>query len=57
MKRVTEKLIRLLDGMMPETAMVLGSGLGSLADGVTKAVRIPYEELDGFPAPVRIPWF
>lgn len=50
MKRVTEKLIRLLDGMMPETAMVLGSGLGSLADGVTKAVRIPYEELDGFPA-------
>lgn len=50
MRKVTEKLIRLLDGMMPETAMVLGSGLGGLADGVSKAVRIPYEELDGFPA-------
>ena len=29
--------------------MVLGSGLGGLADTVTDAVRIPYAELPGFP--------
>jgi purine-nucleoside phosphorylase len=29
--------------------IVLGSGLGPLADQVMEAVRIPYRELDGFP--------
>jgi purine-nucleoside phosphorylase len=31
-----------------QTAIVLGSGLGAFADGVTNAVKIPYEEIPGF---------
>lgn len=34
----------------PRLALVLGSGLGALADRVEDAVTIPYGELDGFPA-------
>lgn len=33
----------------PEIAVVLGSGLGRLADAVTGAVRIPYAEIPHFP--------
>jgi purine-nucleoside phosphorylase len=32
----------------PEVAVVLGSGLGAFADGLTNAVRIPYGEIPGF---------
>ena len=31
-----------------ETAIVLGSGLGAFAEGLTDAVKIPYEEIPGF---------
>ncbi|MCP5075986.1 MAG: purine-nucleoside phosphorylase [Rhodobacteraceae bacterium] len=33
----------------PRLAIVLGSGLGELADRVKEATRIPYEDLPGFP--------
>ncbi len=33
----------------PETALILGSGLGSLVDAVDAHTRIGYEELEGFP--------
>ncbi len=33
-----------------EIGIVLGSGLGGLADQITEAVRIPYARLPGFPA-------
>jgi purine-nucleoside phosphorylase len=33
----------------PSTILVLGSGLGGLADEIDDAVRIPYEEIPGFP--------
>jgi purine-nucleoside phosphorylase len=33
----------------PAAALVLGSGLGGLADEVQDAVRIPYAEIPGFP--------
>lgn len=36
-------------GDPPDTALILGSGLGHLADMVTDPVAIPYEEIDGFP--------
>lgn len=36
-------------GFSPRAAMILGSGLGVLADGLEEKVTIPYEELDGFP--------
>lgn len=50
MRAATETLIRALDGMAPETAMVLGSGLGGLTDAVEKPLRVPYGDLEGFPA-------
>lgn len=33
----------------PEIALVLGSGLGILADEITEAVKIPYSEIPHFP--------
>jgi purine-nucleoside phosphorylase len=33
----------------PKVAVVLGSGLGGLADRIGEAVRIPYREIPGFP--------
>ena len=40
-----------LGGREPGLAIVLGSGLGGLADRITRAVRIPYGEIPGFHAP------
>lgn len=34
----------------PDLALILGSGLGPLADEVSDAVRLPYRALPGFPA-------
>ena len=33
----------------PEIGLILGSGLGVLADEIENAVRIPYEEIPEFP--------
>jgi xanthosine phosphorylase len=38
-------------GFAPRLGIVLGSGLGGLADTLTDAVVIPYAELPGFPEP------
>lgn len=35
--------------LRPKIAIVLGSGLGSFADRVTDAVRVPYQEIPHFP--------
>jgi purine-nucleoside phosphorylase len=40
-----------LEGRAPEVAIVLGSGLGHLAERVTDAVHIPYDRIPGFPLP------
>jgi purine-nucleoside phosphorylase len=40
-----------LGGRAPTVAIVLGSGLGHLADEVQQAVHIPYAEIPGFPQP------
>lgn len=42
-------LVQRLKGRLPKLAIVLGSGLGTLADEVADGVRIPYEDLPGFP--------
>lgn len=45
------ELVRARAGTEPlRLGIVLGSGLGGLADEVTGAVTIPYDELTGFPA-------
>ncbi len=49
MKPATDELVRRLGGMMPETALVLGSGLGALVESVAMPIRIPYGDLPGFP--------
>jgi xanthosine phosphorylase len=38
-------------GAPPRVGVVLGSGLGMVAEAVRQPVRIPYEELPGFPRP------
>jgi purine-nucleoside phosphorylase len=40
-----------LGGRSPAVAIVLGSGLGGLAERLTDAVRIPYAEIPGFHVP------
>lgn len=36
-------------GIQPKVALILGSGLGSLADELTDAIVVPYAEIPGFP--------
>lgn len=45
------ELIGARASVAPRIALVLGSGLGGLADEIEDAASIPYAELDGFPAP------
>jgi purine-nucleoside phosphorylase len=40
-----------LGKLEPRVAIVLGSGLGSVADAVQSAIRIPYSAIPGFPEP------
>ncbi len=40
-----------LGNRKPQLAVVLGSGLGELAERIEEAVRIPYSEIPGFPVP------
>jgi purine-nucleoside phosphorylase len=40
-----------LGGLKPKVAIVLGSGLGSLADSIDSAFRIPHSAIPGFPVP------
>lgn len=43
------KQIRQKTDFVPETALVLGSGLGDFADSVKVVAEIPYSDIDGFP--------
>ncbi len=36
---------------LPPTGIVLGSGLGSLADEAENTISVPYEDIPGFPVP------
>jgi purine-nucleoside phosphorylase len=45
-----EAAVRARTALVPEIGIVLGSGLGSLADGLDDAVTIPFDELPGWPA-------
>jgi purine-nucleoside phosphorylase len=38
-----------LDTLTPRTGIVLGSGLGAVADALTNPIRIPYAEIPHFP--------
>jgi purine-nucleoside phosphorylase len=43
-----------LDGRVPEIGIVLGSGLGKLADHILNPLTIPYKEIPGFPVSTAI---
>ena len=46
----TAKIIKeKLQGKHPQTAIILGSGLGSLGQELQDAITIPYQAIDGFP--------
>jgi purine-nucleoside phosphorylase len=49
--QATEAVRARLDGFQPRVALILGSGLGPLADEVQSAIRIPQSEIPGFPEP------
>lgn len=49
MTAAAKTLAAAISGMKPQTAIVLGSGLGGLVDVIEHPVRIPYGKLDGFP--------
>ena len=44
-------LLRHLIGPIPATAVVLGSGLGPLADRLADRVVVPYGDIPHFPRP------
>lgn len=41
-------------GLKPEIGIILGSGLGKLADKIANPVAIPYKEIPGFPVSTAI---
>src|SRR5690242_4784016 len=45
-----EAAVRKHSDLVPEVGIVLGSGLGGLADELDDAVAIPFAELPGWPA-------
>ena len=48
-RRTAGGILERLPGVRPRIGLVLGSGLGALAERFENAVAIPYSELDGFP--------
>ena len=50
-RAATEAVAKRLGARKPTVAIVLGSGLGPLADRVQDAIRIPYAEIPGFHIP------
>ena len=45
------RLLRGRSGLEPRLGIVLGSGLGAVADAVEDAATLAYDELPGFPRP------
>jgi purine-nucleoside phosphorylase len=43
------QVIQSRTSLRPKVGLVLGSGLGSLAESITDAVRIPYQDIPGWP--------
>jgi len=51
MIRAVDTLRERLGTHRPETAIILGSSLGPVADALISPVRVPYRDLQGFPVP------
>ena len=44
------EILRWLDGLRPRFGLVLGSGLGGMAERLREVQRLPFSEISGFPA-------
>ena len=53
-KNAADYLTGLLAGRQPEIGIVLGSGLGKLADQIQDPLVIPYKDIPGFPVSTAI---
>lgn len=49
-KQAAHHIQQLTGDFKPKIALVLGSGLGPLANEITNAIRIPYTDIPGFPS-------
>ena len=47
--RSRDKIVAALAGLKPKIAIILGSGLGGLADKIENPVTVAYQDLPGFP--------
>ena len=50
----SDALVERMEGRKPQVGIVLGSGLGMLADQIENPLVIPYHELPGFPVSTAI---
>ena len=48
-EKIAEQIQKKIKGHKPETLIILGSGLGSLADEIKNPIIIPYKDIKGFP--------
>ena len=52
--KAAEYIAAKLDGKKPFAGIVLGSGLGKLADKIENPIVIPYKEIPGFPVSTAV---
>src|SRR5437762_13052528 len=50
-RRATDAVAERFGSLRPRVAIILGSGLGAVADAVQSAIRIPQSAIPGFPEP------
>src|SRR5213596_1512532 len=50
-RRAADAVAERFGSLRPRVAIILGSGLGAVADAVQSAIRIPYSAIPGFPEP------
>lgn len=48
-ENIVRQIREKIPGRHPQIAIILGSGLGSLADSVSDAINIAYKDIEGFP--------
>lgn len=53
-KDIVSVLEEKLGGFTPEVGIVLGSGLGSLANSIENPITVPYKDLPGFPVSTAV---
>ncbi|SKA22127.1 purine-nucleoside phosphorylase [Consotaella salsifontis] len=49
MNKIAATLAERIEGRHPKIALILGSGLGSLVESLSHAIRVPYGEIEGMP--------